>query len=215
MIVSFKLNKEQLIRAQQRVQTAPKEQEDTKAFYCGNLLGYQEDHGFSWNGDQHLNLDGDVVTYTGQRCPMWQDGSAAILWEIATGDAKEYYSYALENRGQWDKDCRESLSTLKVVKYETSDARLEWIDTLDLYLNTKGTIDDILNVVEKEQWRMLGRGWWDLLSKRFSIPDFEKMDAKKAHAQYNKEEIALYTRITKLKAKFLSPDITGEYTSLR
>lgn len=107
MQVSFKLNSQQLTRANVRKQTVSQEKPGDCDVFCGNLGGHVWRH-MSLNPDQHLELSGDVMTYKGQRCPLWQDGMISIMIEII-GD---------ENYDSWP-----------VVKYVTSDATLRWHET--------------------------------------------------------------------------------------
>lgn len=134
MRVSFKLSLVQLARA--RAQQLKVELRDSVPesadHYGGNLVGWVEDHGFSYNYNQHLNLDLDVVTYTGERHPFQQDGMMQLLGQLLTGDENPV-------SGWW-------LSYSPVV-YDTSDTRLRWYETLQDYLYDRASLEEILRHV--------------------------------------------------------------------
>lgn len=101
----------------------------------GNLNPQNEDE-VHLNWDQNLSLEGGLVVYTGQRCPLGQDGSLGTLAVIA-GYGKlsgcpyaEYDEFRLAKFSGRNDEFRK----LKVLVYETSDRRLKWHETLDHYL---------------------------------------------------------------------------------
>lgn len=134
MKVSFKLSLSQLGRA--RAQQLKVELRDSVPesadHYAGNLVGYVQDHGFSYNRRQRLQLSGDIVTYTGERHPFQQDGMMQLLGQLLTGDENPV-------SGWW-------LSYSPVV-YDTSDSRLKWHETLQDYLYDSASLEEILRHV--------------------------------------------------------------------
>ena len=79
----------------------------------------------SYNPDQSLTLAGNILTYTGQRHPFFQDGALNVVI-----DALDVFY----------KDA-------KIQGYQTSDSRLNWYETLDGYLETRGTLAEITAVI--------------------------------------------------------------------
>ena len=75
-----------------------------------------------FNSDQSMRLDGDRLTYSGQRHPLRRDGGIKILAEIAGHNPRE----------------------LSVISYETTDVRLLWWETLDEYLREKATKEEVI-----------------------------------------------------------------------
>lgn len=127
MQVVFKLTAAQALIATALVAKPnpfPVNGEDDEPHYtvdCGNVLGHVWAHP-CFNEDQNLefNPDARTLTYTGQRHPLVVDGALAAIKEIAGGD----------------------LSALRMVKYETSDKRLRWYETLESYISDRGTADE-------------------------------------------------------------------------
>lgn len=133
MKVVFKLNAEQLSRAQEICERVAKENEGLvfelesprpksyydsakklRFYFRGNMLPCQADE-FNYNKDQNLSLSDNILTYTGQRCPLWDDGGIEVLKEIAFGEIEE----------------------LEVVEYDTSDCKMLWHDTASSYIRRK------------------------------------------------------------------------------
>lgn len=85
----------------------------------------------SFNEDQFLELQGNKLTYRGQRCPLHDDGGLAVIAKIA----------GYEGLFKASKD---RFSTLEVAEYHTSDARLKWYETLAGYMHSRGTPDEYL-----------------------------------------------------------------------
>lgn len=129
MKVSFNLTPAQVERANVVVQMQDhKNPPTTGAKWGGNLLGWLEDHGFSFNSDQHLELAGNVVTYTGQRHPMLKDGAARILAYIVSG-VHEYAfdSYGIQRR-RAEPEMLEALKVLWVNTYLTRETGWQWFE---------------------------------------------------------------------------------------
>jgi len=133
MKVSFKLNLQQLARARAQVlkterRDSASDELDSRDNYEGNLVGWAEDHGFSYNRNQRLDLVGDTLVFQGERCPFHQDGMFKLLTLILTGEEKPAKG--------WEEE-------FVPLEYQTSDARLEWWETLASYLYERGTIEDL------------------------------------------------------------------------
>lgn len=105
-------------------------------YKCGNLLGLMYDHGYNFNDNQHLSYDAEkgVVTYSGERHPLRQDGGMEILEEIF-GDAE----------------------SAEVVNYETSDTRMEWWEVERDLLRRMG-VEECLAEMCKDLERHLRKG---------------------------------------------------------
>lgn len=144
MKVSFKLNLAQLARARAQVLTT--EYRDSLPHsldnHEGNLVGWVEDHGFSYNPNQHLELKDDTITYVGERCPFQQDGMFRLLGEILTGDKTPVKRW-------W--------CNYDPIDYETSDTRLRWHETLQIYLYERASLEEVVSYINKPATR-----WGDI-----------------------------------------------------
>ena len=163
MKVSFKLNKEQWLVAKKimeetlkiSIEEEVKEELDSYAVFCGNLLGYQG-HSFSFNTDQDLQLlNNGVVQYTGQRHPLVQDGGLDVLARIA-GFTEKFpgYHHQLHLRAGWCANRVSAVKQLEVLDYKTSDPELEWWETASdkahrLVDKGKVTVEILTPIVEK------------------------------------------------------------------
>lgn len=85
----------------------------------------------SFNQDQFLDLQGNKLTYRGQRCPLNQDGGLAVIAKIA-------------GYGGLFKASKNKFSSLTVSEYSSSDSRLHWYETLVGYMESRGTPDEYL-----------------------------------------------------------------------
>lgn len=137
MEVVFKLTPEQLARAKAVVKEIEAEgfdNEDKSLSWCGNLLG-ECGHSFSFNCNQHLELNQDAgtVTYEGERYPLVQDGALTVLYKIVAGEVPKFPGYSWEThlRKGWYDGQLEAVKQLRVVLYKTSDSRLRWWETMD------------------------------------------------------------------------------------
>lgn len=87
------------------------------------------------NAEQSLNLVGwgmgaSHVIYEGHREALHHDGGLLILANIAG------FHYVEDAIAQ-------DFHTLEVIEYKTSDHRLKWYETLDLYIRLRGSVEDI------------------------------------------------------------------------
>ncbi|MDD2819139.1 MAG: hypothetical protein PHN51_10170 [Candidatus Nanopelagicales bacterium] len=139
MKVVFKLNLGQLARARAQVLKVERSVDlDQLDNYEGNLVGWVEDHGFSYNSNQRLDLIGDCITYVGERCPFQQDGMFRLLGEILTGEKDPV-------KGWWENH--------HPVTYETSDTWLRWHETLHEWLYARASISELLAYIAKPNSR--------------------------------------------------------------
>lgn len=128
MQVTFKLTPIQIKVAKEIVAKVGKEtiknrEGDDRSVFCGNLLGYMPTHPcFNEDQDLHFEISEGTVTYNGQRHPLHKDGGMGVLREIAGGDIRR----------------------LKVVNYDTTDKRLRWHETMDDFLWSRATMEQLL-----------------------------------------------------------------------
>ena len=99
-----------------------------------------------FNPDQSLSLEGDVLTFSGQRCPFGQDGSLSVFRAALMGVERPVEDGAAK---EWYEESRECFTDAKLVAYESSDSRLYWWETLDQYLATRATEEELLAHVAK------------------------------------------------------------------
>lgn len=97
-----------------------------------------------------LRVDKAELEYVGQRHPLHQDGSLAFVlravWPFAVSDHITY-------------------PRMKVLRYETSDKRLKWWETLDSYLNTRASLAEQCEAMKAKEdvhwtWGHTPREYW-------------------------------------------------------
>ena len=149
MKVVLKLTKEQSLRARQIAARNDAAKGEDDEVWAGNLLGWQHDHQ-SFNSDQCLEVEGSTLQYVGQRCPFWADGASVVLFFVLIGRQPEQ-----------GEDLKGVFSLARVADYETSDARLEWWETLDTYLRNRAPLCEVLEALKmgklEAQWVNLDR----------------------------------------------------------
>jgi hypothetical protein len=142
MQVTFKLPSFQATRALYLVSIHANNdilQNDT--YWAGDLIGLMDVHP-ALNQDQFLDYDKSArtVSYKGQRHPLHQDGGLGALHYIATGKTSHRPEI-----GDWIK-------TLDVRSYTTSDRKLRWYETLDSYIHTRASQDELVAHFVKNGW---------------------------------------------------------------
>ncbi len=125
---------QELIDRNNNEATSNREQENIVS--CGDIMVY--DHGFSFNSDQSIRLDGQRVELTGQRCALAGDGIFEILSKALSAEVEEMFEVAQKlpydqiagaRFHAWQVAKRE-FEKVYVVSYETSDSRLKWWERL-------------------------------------------------------------------------------------
>lgn len=120
---------------------------------AGNLHSIYLDNCVT-NSDQYLHYDAQArtLTYEGQRCPFLADGAVGTVMEVlaVTRQATNYEDFVPS-------------------RYETSDTRLQWYETLFDYMANRATLP------EKAAAMLAGIPKWGLLpiaqmEKRLGIP---------------------------------------------
>ena len=109
MKVAFKLNQDQLFRAERYITDRWCGGWAEGCVWAGNIGGWMQNHP-AFNPAQDLSLQGGILTYRGQRCPFLRDGLYELTLEIL-GDGP-----------------------VEVAEYVTSDARLRWDENLHSFL---------------------------------------------------------------------------------
>ena len=109
MKITFRLNAAQQSRGDHCVSRSSANADESNCVWVGNVAGWVWDH-TSFNHNQDLSLEGDRLTYKGERCPFLFDGLYELVKEILGDDP------------------------VKIVEYVTSDARLRWDENLDAFL---------------------------------------------------------------------------------
>lgn len=134
MKITFKLNKEQTLKAIKLVKETSEGIKQSlidveisgsgwKLEECGNLHSIYIS-GYT-NTNQWLQFDAlnNTLTYVGERCPFEQDGSLKTVMKILAGDGN-YRNY----------------QDFTPIKYETSDPRMNWYETLYSYMRNRATL---------------------------------------------------------------------------
>ena len=199
MKVTFKLTNEQMNKVHSIIAVWDEKQEEFWDNPCYN------------KNQTFMVYDNNVLSYHGERKPLAMDGGLYALLVIAgyipqslDGDRKARCSQVMEAFDTADKD---NWSLLKVVHYETSDSRLKWWETLSSYLFQKGTVEECLAVdgdYGKEYFQSATSRLKNLLAADQpllqlvnAINRFGACD-KKVTAAFNKEEIFLGKKISKM-----------------
>lgn len=133
MRVVFRLNAEQLSIAKKiaaEVAAIVIAEPEPEEYWCGNLLGWMG-HSFSFNPNQKLVLEGNLVIYQGERSPLVEDGGLTVLYRIAAGVVPEFpgHSDQYHLRKGWYEAQTEAIKKLKVLSYKTTDRKLSWWQT--------------------------------------------------------------------------------------
>jgi hypothetical protein len=93
---------------------------------------------YSWfNSNQQLVLDGNILKYAGERCPMVQDGVVTRIGCILIGVELPPRWYDFSIADDVAEAAFEAVKSAKPIKYKTSDVRLLWYETLDIYMSRR------------------------------------------------------------------------------
>ena len=110
-----------------------------------NEWAEDQDH-CGFNPDQSLSLEGNVLSFTGQRCPFGQDGSLSVFRAALMGVERPVEASSSK---EWHEESTYCFIDAKLVAYESSDSRLRWWETLDHYLASRATTEELLAHVAK------------------------------------------------------------------
>ena len=163
-------------------------------------LGFPPVHACT-NPDQRLWIEGNVLVYRGQRCPLAQDGALALIGEVLTGeDEPNKYSTPAEWK-EWWKGCVLAFARAKVLRYETSDRRLMWWETLEGYIFSRATAEQALT------WLQNKTRQWGPVTAQTEIPPILKqtmthtgLSPAQRAASLTPEEMRLVRRLENLMA---------------
>jgi hypothetical protein len=154
----------------------------------GILETWVEDNDHSsFNPDQRLdfNVEARTVTYTGQRCPLWQDGLASLLGEAMTGlkpGTREHHIAV-------DKAFQDA----EVLEYQTSDSRLTWWETLEPYLSTRAplveAVAEAVRLAKREGWESPRTALAHFGPRMESIVRAATLDPTLANAEFDRETL--------------------------
>lgn len=93
----------------------------------GNMLETTCSHP-GLNQNFWLNLEGNLLSFEGERHPLQKDGALSVILEVFGS-------------------CEIAASA--IVAYTTSDRRLAWHETLEDYLYHRGSLEEILQEIKK------------------------------------------------------------------
>ena len=121
------------------------------------------------NPEQRVYLDGTTLAVEGHRCALDQDGGFRLAESIVGKNAVP-------------------------VRYETSDKRLKWYETLDGYMARRATLHERIMYVFKNK-----RFWEDYLPEYRAIVRSLKINERLAAAQYSADELRVGRRLIGLE----------------
>ena len=205
MKVVLAITAEQAVKLQQLVEMNNKDSENweqDKIVPCGDMLIF--DHGFSFNPDQSIRVDGLRVELTGQRCALTSDGIFEILAKSLSPEVEALFTAAQELPYDqisgarflaWQAAKRE-FEKVYVVSYETSDARLRWWERLV-------DIAPSLSVKELKEMtpEQLGYSSLDSNDQLSRIRDLllkvvhEKYSMVAVHAELDRDEVIIFNKM--------------------
>ena len=183
MQVTFKLTPSQELKAVAKMAKLRQEHEKIMATepndcwgrrkFLNPLVGTLD----GWQNDaQCLTVENGVLTYTGQRCPMVADGSLDAIKAILGVD---------------------DVTQVTPSSYETSDDRLRWYETLESYIESRGTLADYVECWETGKGRIYyTKKFMGEVARKFRVPISGTPAALRA--QYARDELALVERMVKL-----------------
>ncbi len=82
-----------------------------------------------YNPDQFIELEDDILIYTGSRCPLWQDGLGKLIAQVLTLESN--------NSRRLTEQEETAVRKAQVAFYKTTDERLRWYETLNDYMRRK------------------------------------------------------------------------------
>ncbi len=139
-----------------------------------------------YNADQGLVLEGTMLTYEGQRCPLWADGLGDVIARVLTGTAAVRAC-----------DVPEAVfDGADVVAYATSDARLKWYDTMESYLIGRASVAEVMSEIACDN-----RVWLLRECKAWLAGGFERLvllDEARLQAEQGADVVALVRRARRL-----------------
>lgn len=176
--------------------------EQDKIVPCGDLMMF--DHGFGFNPDQSIRMDGQRVELTGQRCALASDGIFEVLGKALSAEVEEMFEAAQKlpydqiagaRFHAWQAAKRE-FEKVYVVSYESSDSRLKWWERLeDIASNL--TIGEL----GKMSGEQLGRSSLDGNEQLSRIRELLRKAAKgesnmsAVHAELDKDEMFVFRKM--------------------
>lgn len=165
MKVAFKLTEEQILIANNiRSELVAEFGKEEGYHFLGNINPQEVDGNFPVNTNQYLHVEGDKLTYEGERCPLQQDGGLKTLLRIAGGN----------------------LDVLEVVEYQTSDKRLKWHETLYDYIVERSTWMEFCDYLKNGNHKpdIPGR-----FPEKVRLLRTVRKDERKAYVEFNREEV--------------------------
>jgi hypothetical protein len=162
-----------------------------------------------YNNDQGFTLEGNLLTYSGQRHPLQQDGGLELLAALAgywspVGEPFPYYEeWKASRRAAFRAAVEDSWSRLKVVSYETSDKRLAWWETTESRMAARGSLVEWLTTGQGTQEYYAGinrlKGWLqvDASLKTAVKAVFKGASERQLNAAYTSTEITRARAIIK------------------
>lgn len=176
--------------------------EQDKVVPCGDLMMF--DHGFSFNTDQSIRLDGLRVEVSGQRCALSADGIFELVAKALSVEVEEMFDAA--QKLPYDQisaarflawqAAKKEFEKVYVVSYETSDSRLKWWERLE-------DIAESLTIRELGQMTggQLGYSSLDSNQQLSRIRELLRKTAREGYsmnavyAELNKDEILIFTKM--------------------
>ena len=139
------------------------------------------------NRNQRLGLVGTLLTYTGERHPLQQDGALALIRAALAAESPHLHGDAL-------------LDSAVVHSYTTSDKRLKWHETLVDYLENRSTVAEASDLIAS---RILDGYSMDNIHERFAshagiceVLRYLERGSACAHAALSLENLRAYGRIS-------------------